>query len=157
LGALYLFIVNDDKIKRFLAFLVNFGDIHTARAHANITFKEFEALRKNSTFNEMLMEADSLFCGNIQKEMVDRAINGTPRVLTYKGEVMYERTDSGMMILDEKGKPIPITINEKGDKLLLELFNTYVKPTIERKQVAISEEPPKISIEFIETPKKVSE
>jgi hypothetical protein len=148
-----LFLVHDEKVKKFFAFLVNFGDIHTARAHAKITVEDFEKLRKSPQFNDMIAEADTLFCGNIQREMVDRAINGTPRVLTYRGEVMYERSDNGRMILDENGKPIPITINEKGDKLLLELFNTYVKPQVENKAAAL-EAPPKVTVEFLDAPKK---
>jgi hypothetical protein len=147
-----LYNVPEHKIRSFLAFFREYGDKHAARFQAGINHEDWDALNSRPEFKHLLDEAERLFFASIQIEMIKRAKEGTPKVLTYKGEVMYQRHEDGGLILGEDGQPIPQMIYEKSDKLLIALFDTFVKTAREEDRARVNElstTPDKITIEFM--------
>jgi hypothetical protein len=133
-------------IAGFLVALRRTGVVARACEAVGIGRNTAEALRsKDGDFDAAWTDALEDAYDTLEEELLERALNGTPEPLTYQGAFSYEverdasgnpvveQYDTGStdkagnpimasrtrLVLDAKGRPVPLTVRKKSDALLM--------------------------------------
>jgi hypothetical protein len=150
------------KICMMVQYIAKYGDPGAARTHAGINLMDYEELKKDKLFRQILLEADQRFKGSLIAEAAIRGRDGYDEILTYQGQIQYQMDENGELLRNpETGELIPVTIKKKSDRLLATLIDkVVVKETVFEKDlnqydILENNKPPEnFQITFVKPPKQ---
>lgn len=106
----------------FLKLLAETGNISKCCKAVDVSSGVAYKHRKNDKeFGVLWDEAEDMAADAIEAEMWRRGVDGVDRPLVFQGEITPKKDADGKVMVDDKNMPIPQTIKEYSDVLLIQM------------------------------------
>ena len=111
-----------DRREKFCQIIALTGNVSEACRQVNIVRSTaYVTRKKDKVFADLWDEAEETAADAIEAEMWRRGVDGVDRPVVYQGEIRPKLNASGEKMLGEDGMPIPLTIKEFSDPLLIQM------------------------------------
>jgi hypothetical protein len=108
--------------EKFCQILAVTGNVSEACRQVNIVrTTAYVTRKKDKDFADLWDEAEETAADAVEAEMWRRGVEGVDRPVVYQGEIRPKLNASGEKILGEDGMPVPLTIKEFSDPLLIQM------------------------------------
>lgn len=129
--------MTDAQTTAFLAALAVHGGTlaPAARAAGMPPSAVYQRIKSDADFAAAVEDAQAEVYDEAERELMRRAVDGVNKPVVYKGQIMF-RTEQAVngdgetiwrVVTDQNGQPVPLTINEKSDALLMFALKGYRK------------------------------
>ncbi|ANS04709.1 hypothetical protein [uncultured Mediterranean phage] len=111
-----------DRRERFCQIIALTGNVSEACRQVGIVRSTaYVARKKDKVFADLWDEAEETAADAVEAEMWRRGVEGVDRPVVYQGEIRPKLDAKGEKILGEDGMPVPLTIKEFSDPLLIQM------------------------------------
>ena len=111
-----------DKQERFLAAFARCGILTKALQKSGVEEHRYgKWMTCDEVFAEQYQNARRAWGDKIREMIHQVSFEGVPEPLVHKGEIMYKMDEVGNPLLDTRGRKIPVTVNKRDNRVLMEL------------------------------------
>jgi hypothetical protein len=111
-----------DRREKFCQIIALTGNVSEACRQVNIVRSTaYVTRKKDKVFADLWDEAEETAADTVEAEMWRRGVDGVDRPVVYQGEIRPMLDANGEKVLGEDGMPVPLTIKEYSDPLLIQM------------------------------------